>query len=348
MATPILNTNNIAVCEGDNNITLIATSTTPSRTYQWYLNGTTIGGATASIYNPTATGNYSVIANATGYCKSGTASATVTINPAPLVAIAQGAVLTLSSGSGGIDLTANAIPALTAPSSYSYTWYKSNVLISGSPTTSNYRVTTPGSYSVRATNNSTTCFATSPATTITVLPAASVNGSSAICADGSVSMSVAIAAGQTIQWESTTDVGTYSYTAIAGANSATYTATPTNITSAPISITYRAVISGTGTTGTTNAIVVTANPIPTAIISNTASGTTLCAGTEAILTASSGAASPTYQWYNDNSIITGATASTYTATSSGNYSFKVTDISCDCSANSIAFSQATMSGSYQG
>jgi len=337
VATPTITSGNFTVCEGTP-ITLTTSSSTASPTYQWYLAGTAIGGATGTTYNPTASGNYSVIANATGYCKSGTASSTVTINPAPLVAIAQGAVLTLPSGTGGIDLTATATPALSAPSAYNYTWYKAGTLVSGPASANVYSVSSAGSYTVRATNTSTNCFATSPATTITVLPSASVNGNSAICANGSVAMSVAIAAGQTIQWESSIDGSTWTPT---GSTSATFNATPTNTTSAIISINYRAVIAtGTNTstaaTGTTNAIVVNVNPIPTAIISNTASGTTLCAGTNAILTASSGAASPTYQWYNNNTIITGATSSTYTATSSGNYSFKVTDISCDCSATSIS------------
>jgi hypothetical protein len=252
VVTPTITAPNFTVCEGTP-ITLTTSSSTASPTYQWYLGGAAIGGASGSTYNPTSSGIYSVIANATGYCKSGTASATVTINPLPLVAIAQGAVLTLSSGTGGIDLTATASPSGT----YNYTWYKDGSSVSGPASTNVYTVGLAGSYTVRATNTSTTCFATSPATTITVLPAASVNGSSAICADGSVAMSVALTSGQTIQWESTTDVGTYSYTAITGANSATYTATPTNLTSAPISINYRAVISGTGNTGTTNAIVVT-------------------------------------------------------------------------------------------
>jgi hypothetical protein len=329
VATPTITGGNISVCEGTP-ITLTTSSTTASPTYQWYLAGTAIGGATGTTYNPTASGNYSVIANATGYCKSGTASSTVTINPLPSVSIAQGAVLTLASG-GSIQLTATASPSGT----YSYTWYNAGALVSGPSTSNSYPVSAIGSYTVKATNSTTTCFANSSSTLISILPTASTTGSTTICSGGSVGMSVVIAAGQTIQWESSPD-GTMSWTPIAAATSATYNATPTNSTGSPISIYYHAVISGASPTGTTNAIAVTVNPLPTATISNTASGTTLCAGTNAILTASSGAASATYQWYNNNSIISEATASTYSTTGSGIFSFKVTDGSTSCAANSIS------------
>jgi gliding motility-associated-like protein len=327
VATPTISGGNVSVCEG-NPVSLTASSSTASPTYQWYLAGSAIGGATNAAYNPTASGNYSVIANATGYCSSGTASATVTINPLPTVTIAQGAVLTLTSG-GGIDLTATASPTAT----YSYTWYNNTTSVSGPSSSNVYTVAGAGSYTVKATNTITNCFATSAATIITVLPSPSVNGSSSICSGGSVAMSFALATGQSIQWESSLNGTTW--TPINSATNANYNATPTNSTNATITIYYHAVISGASPTGTTNAIVVTVNPLPTATISNSASGITLCAGTEAILTSSSGASSATYQWYNNNSIITGATASTYTATGSGIYSFNVTDGATSCAASSI-------------
>jgi hypothetical protein len=327
VATPTISGGNISVCEGTP-ITLTTSSSTASPSYQWYLSGTAIGGATSTNYNPTASGIYSVIANATGYCSSGTASLTVAINPLPSVTIAQGAVLTLSSG-GSIELTATASPSGT----YSYTWYNAAIDVSSPSTINSYSVGTTGSYTVKATNTSTNCFATSAATIVSILPSASATGSTTICSGGSVGLKFALSSGQTIQWESSVNGSTW--TPIVGATIDSYNATPTNLTSSPISIYYHAVIAGT-VSGTTNAIAVTVNPLPTTTISNTASGTTLCAGTEAILTASSaGTSSATYQWYNNNSIITGATASTYSTTSSGIFSFKVTDGSTSCAANSI-------------
>jgi gliding motility-associated-like protein len=321
VATPTITGGNISVCEGTA-ITLTTSSSTASSTYQWYLAGTAIGGATNNTYNPTASGNYTVIANATGYCSSGTASSTVTINPLPLVAIAQGTTLTLSGGSE--QLTGVASPSGT----YTYNWYKGSTLVSGASISNSYNVPSDGigNYTVRATNTLTNCYANSPIIAITSIPSTTVSGSTSFCAGGNVLLTTTLAAGaDQVQWLK-------DGVAITNANSLTYTATASGAYAAKY---FRNNVE-IASPNTTVATVITVNPIPTAIISNTASGTTLCAGSDAILTASSGAASPTYQWYNYNKIITGATANTYTATSSGNYSFKVTDISCDCSATSIS------------
>ena len=248
--------------------------------------GNKVGGATNVTFNPTASGSYSVIANATGYCSSATASGTVTINPPPTVTIAQGAVLTLSSG-GSIQLTANPLPTGT----YSYIWYNNGVAVSGQ-TANIINVTAVGTYTVKATNISTTCNAISAATVITSLPAPSVNGSTTICSGGAVGISISVGTGQTIQWESSTDGTTW--TPINGANNASYNATPTNNTNAQTIIYYHAVITaGTNVSdpvGTSNAIGVTVNPLPTATIASSNSSA-VCVGTAITLTATTNATS---------------------------------------------------------
>jgi gliding motility-associated-like protein len=328
VVTPTLTGANVSVCSGTP-VTLTATSSTASSTYQWYLGGVAIGGATAASYNPTASGNYSVIAAATGYCSSATASGTVTINPLPTVTIAEGAVLSLGAGSG-IQLTASALPTGT----YSYIWYKDGTAISGQ-TTNVLNVTSIGSYTVKATNNSTSCAATSAATIISSLPAPSVNGSSTICTGGSVGISISVGAGQIIQWESSTN-GT-AWTPINGANSASYTAAPINNTNGQILVYYHAVITaGTNVSdpvGTSNAIAVTVNPLPTATIA-TSNSAAVCAGTAITLTATTNATNPVYTWFNNGNIIVGANASTYSTTSSGVYNFSVSDGNTSCAAGS--------------
>ena len=164
VATPTLTGANVQVCSGTP-VTLTASSSTASPNYQWYLGGAAIGGATSASYNPTASGTYSVIANATGYCSSATASGTVTINPPPTVTIAQGAVLTISSSGGSIQLTATAVPT----GNYSYTWYNNGVEVSGQ-TSNIFNVSATGSYTVKATNTATNCSATSAATIVSILP----------------------------------------------------------------------------------------------------------------------------------------------------------------------------------
>jgi Metallo-peptidase family M12/Secretion system C-terminal sorting domain len=70
-------------------------------------------------------------------------------------------------------------------------------------------------------------------------------------------------------------------------------------------------------------IYITVNPSPSATVSPT--GTTLfCAPSSLLLTATTNATGVTYLWYNNNNPITTATSSTYTATSAGNYTVKIT------------------------
>lgn len=76
----------------------------------------------------------------------------------------------------------------------------------------------------------------------------------------------------------------------------------------------------------------TVNPLPTATISGT---TPACQST--ILTATTNASNPSYQWKFNGNNITGATSSTYTATASGNYTVVVTDGVTGCSYESAPY-----------
>jgi len=76
----------------------------------------------------------------------------------------------------------------------------------------------------------------------------------------------------------------------------------------------------------------TVNPLPTATISGT---TPACQNT--LLTATTNASSPSYQWKLNTNNIIGATNSTYTATASGNYTVVVTDGVTGCSYESAPY-----------
>ena len=60
-------------------------------------------------------------------------------------------------------------------------------------------------------------------------------------------------------------------------------------------------------------------------------GTTFCQGGSVNLNASTGT-NYTYEWYNNGNIINNATSSIYNATSSGNYTVKVTDGACNATS----------------
>ena len=93
-------------------------------------------------------------------------------------------------------------------------------------------------------------------------------------------------------------------------------------------------------TNVTDPVTVTVNPLPTVTITNGATASA-CAGQNITLIASTGASSPTYQWYLGgtalNSATYSSTSSALLAPSSGGYTVKITD-AIGCSNTSSATS----------
>tara|TARA_R110002126_G_scaffold21034_2_gene76792 strand:- start:1950 stop:5891 length:3942 start_codon:yes stop_codon:yes gene_type:complete len=106
-------------------------------------------------------------------------------------------------------------------------------------------------------------------------------------------------------------------TIISGATASTYTSTTlVNGDAIKVIMTSNATCA-TGSPATSNTVAMTVNPNLPASVSIVASPSgAICSGTSVTFTATptNGGATPTYQWYNGATIITGATASTYTAT----------------------------------
>ena len=121
------------VCQGQT----VSMSANLGDTYQWYLNGTAISGATNQTYVASQTGNYTVAVTNAGGC-SGTSSATaVTVNNNPTVNITPSGVASLCNGTA----------TLTASTSSIYQWKLNGNNISGA-TQQVYNATSTGSYSV--------------------------------------------------------------------------------------------------------------------------------------------------------------------------------------------------------
>lgn len=137
------------------------------------------------------------------------------------------------------------------------------------------------------------------------------------CSGGGVTLSTPALSGATYQWSLNNNP-------IVGATSQTYAATASGNYSVGVTDTQ-------GCLANTTTIAVNVLPQPTATV--TAGGpTTFCTGSNVTLQSSTGSGN-TYQWLLNGNPIGGATASTYTANASGDYSVQVTN-SSSCNATS--------------
>jgi hypothetical protein len=293
-------------CTGGS-VTLSA-STGTGYTYQWRNNGTAISGATSSSYTASASGSYSVTVAANG-CTATSSAMSVTVNPLPTASISAGGTTALCTG-GSVVLSA------ATGTGYAYQWRNNGTAISGA-TASTYTASTSGSFTATVTANG--CSATSAAIAVTVgtTPSATVSasGPTTFCSGGSVVLNAASGTGNTYQWRN-------NGTAISGATSASYTATASG--------SYSVVVSNGGCSATSTAAAVTVNATPAATI--TAGGSTsFCTGGSVVLSAGTGTGY-TYQWLNNGVNIAGATAASYTATSSGSYTVMVTANGCSAAS----------------
>ncbi len=281
-------------------------------TYQWRLNGTNITGATSSSYTANASGSYTVFVTNATTCSATSTATVVTVNALPTATITPATATTFCQG-GSVVLNANTGTGLT------YQWRLNGTNITGA-TSSSYTANESGSYTVVVTNTST-CSATSTATVVTVnaLPTATITPATAttFCQGGSVVLNANTGTGLSYQWR-------LNGTNITGATSSSYTANASG--------SYTVVVTNTSTcSATSTATVVTVNALPTATITP-ATATIFCQGGSVVLNANTGTGL-TYQWYNNTTIISGATSSSYTANASGSYTVVVTNTS-SCPATS--------------
>ena len=186
----------------------------------------------------------------------------------------------------------------------------------GNGTTLNQSPTATTTYYVRAEGacNTTSCI--SKTVTVSNGPTASITGSTSFCTGGYVLLNANTGTGYSYQW-------LINGNPIFGATNSTYTAIAANIFSVQIT-------DASGCSSTSLPTTVTVNNPPTASITP-ATSTTFCQGGSVVLNANTGT-NFTYQWNLNGVIITGATTSTYTATTSGTYTVQVTD---GCTSTSL-------------
>jgi Carboxypeptidase regulatory-like domain/HYR domain/Ig-like domain CHU_C associated len=283
-------------------LTLTATST-GATSYQWYKDGSSISGETSSTTIVTAAGSYTV--TATNACGTTEASAGYVVhNPTPnKPVVTPGGPTTFCTG-GSVTLMSDSPTGIQ--------WYKDNVAIVGAGSQS-YVATTTGSYT--AVLNALGCHSqTSDPTVVTVnpipaTPTVTPGGPTTFCSGGSVTLTSSSASGN--QWY-------LNGNPIGGATANTYNATATG--------SYTVVVTASGcSSAASSATSVTVNPTPATPTVTPGGPTTFCAGGSVTLTSSSASGN---QWYLNSNPIGGATANTYNATASGNYTVVVTASGC--------------------
>jgi len=215
------------------------------------------------------------------------------------------------------NMTLNGVVATNTASSYNWSWTGG---ATGNPATATPTVNT--SFYATATNPVTGCqTVSSTSADVTIVPvtasaASSVTGYS--CSGSSVTLT-ATPGGQgpfTYSWSNGSSVlGTASTLSASPASTTTYTVT---------------VADACGATTAAN-VTQNVNALPTVSISET-SPATICQPSTQTLTAVPSVGTVTYQWMLNGTNISGATSSTYTASTSGIYTVKVTDTNISCTS----------------
>jgi len=304
----------VSTCSGS---AATLTATAPGGTYQWFGSATsnTILGTGNTFTTPVLFTSDTYYVQATiGGCTGPRAAVNVTVNPSPTAPTAPGQ--TICSGSTA-TLTA------LGPGG-NYEWYDAatggNLLIAGASYTTPV-LTATTTYYVQTTMAGCTSPRTAVTVTVNPVPAAPTAAGVTICT-GSVATLSASESGSAFEW----------YDAATGGNLLASTQTYTTpVLSA--TTTYYVQTIANGCISPRTAVTVTVNTIPSA---PTASGTTVCAGTPATLTASGAG---TIQWYDaasgGNLLATGASYTTPALASTTTYYVQASNGSCGSTRTAV-------------
>ncbi|MBX7240368.1 MAG: gliding motility-associated C-terminal domain-containing protein [Bacteroidia bacterium] len=284
------------ICEGSF-VTLTAGG---GNTYQWYVNGQMMNGATsASLPVGTAGAYYAVVTDNIG-CEAITPDVLVEVTPLLPASIAVSGPATICQGES-VVLSGSG----TGGSGQTYSWLSLpslNVVGNGNT----FTASASGTYQFILNNNG--CIAASSSVNVVVnplpSPTLSPSGAVTICGDDDVTI-VASGGGTGYEWV---------------ANGVTVSGNNTNQYTATMEGTYYVSITDiNGCTGSSVPMVLSFAPLPDAQI--TADGSTvICEGSSVLLSASGG---DTYQWYLNGTLLNGEMNPTIAASSSGTYSVVV-------------------------
>lgn len=306
--------------------TINVTTNAASPTYVWYRNNVVISGATSASYSATQDGTYKVVVTQTVGCAA-TAESTFVLNyPSGfnLSIAADGAYTACSSTIVTVSLSAF---TATTPSGnvnvaglgYAYQWYKNNVAVPGATSASLIvsSASDNGTYRLEATIPSFGVIVSNNVVVNLAVEAVVITNASGLCAGGSVAITSNVTnPGYTYQWFKDT-------VAVTGETSPSITVNTAG--------SYYLVVTGGTCTVQSNTI----NMVVSGITVNTTNPATdiIMPGQPKTLSVTTDAVSPTYVWYRNNVVISGATSATYSATQDGTYKVVVTQtVGCAATA----------------
>lgn len=307
-------TGNASFCTGDS--TQLTALVSTNVTYQWTKDNVQIQGATGTTYYATSSGAYRVLVTNEG----GTSTSepvNVTVKSLPQFSFQLSGNDTICNGD-------SVMISATYSASYTYQWLLNNLNISGQVSNS-HMVKSAGNYSVKVTDNTTSCEANSSVQQIAVYAVPTItyvlSNNDTICDGDSVIITGIPSSGlNTYEWQKNNAT-------IGGANASQFKVTATGAYNLKVS--YAAA----GCYYTAQPVTIYVNPLPTASITSPASATvSFCQGDSAVLQAAVGNGYH-YQWRMNNSSLTGETQTTYVAKVSGSFSVVVTD-NFGCSSTS--------------
>lgn len=283
--------------------------------YQWYKDNNLIAGETGKAYTARVSGNYYVVAT-NNVCTGQSSNVTVQIQNIPVFSVTVNGSTTVCSN----DSVLLSVP----PTSYAIEWSLNGTPIAGA-TTSNYYAKKEGNYTAKLysiSNNN--CLRVSQPVAIKIIasPVASIapSGDISICQGEKVLLNHSQVAGTTVQWFN-------ELLPVAGATNASFEAASNG--------SYSVKVKGSNGCVTQSSITyVSVNPLPDSAI-NPLGIIDLCSGgsvTLSINTASAGVYS--YQWYNQSTPVTNATAGTLSVTGSGMYSAIIKNVNTGCTSTS--------------